>query len=563
MRFRTATESPADLELMELTTSGIAGRPAIAPDGKYVTYVQQDGGAASLWIRQMATEQSIQIVAAEAGVDLFGATISPDGSFVDFVRRVPGRWDLWRVALLGGSPRPFAENVYSAIGWSPDGRHFAFVRATAEGKTSIVVADADGSHERVLAHRQLPMQFVSLMLAARPGIRPAWSPNGRVVAVPGVGAPGSPLAADVDFIEVTTGSERVVSIPSYRVFGLTWIDEHSVLLNAPPQTSAHVQMLRLTYPTGKVSKVTNDTHDYIGVSMTADRMTFVSARVQGRTGIWIGDGGGIRFAEAARESGGNMNWAADRLIYDTTISGHPSISAFGSGASQELIRDAIEPSATSDGATIVFNRTLPPTSGLWKAQGDGQRPIQLVPGAIFGPIVTRDNRSVIFLATRDGMQSPWIVPIEGGSPKQLVTLFAAAPGVDVSPDGRSIVFISRDEQRKRTIWITCVLPTCEQRRTFPAPARAGRVRWAPDGRSLAFVDPDTHRNIWLMPLDGGASRPLTRFDDRADVVDFAWSRDGRQLALARMISMSDIVLFRSLGELPFSGVRSRATAEEP
>jgi Tol biopolymer transport system component len=548
LRFKTATDSVTDLDLMELTTSGIAGRPAISSDGKYVTYVQQDGGASSLWMRQIATQQGIQIVPAEAGVDLYGGTISPDGSFVDFIRRPQDRFDLWRVPLLGGSPRLFAANVHSAIGWSPDGHHFAFVRGKApEGTTSIVVADADGSHERVLAHRQLPMQFVSLMLADRPSIRPAWSPNGRVVAVPGVGTHGSPLAADVDFIDVATGSEHVVSIPSNRVRGLTWIDESAVLLNAPPheQITAHLQMLRLAFPSGKISKVTNDTQDYIGVSMTADRTNFVSARAQGRIEIWIGDGNGLRFEEAARESGlGTINWAADRLLYDTTVSGRPSISTVGSGFSRELIGDAIEPSATSDGGTIVFNRTEPATAGLWKAQGDGRRPIQLVPGAIFAPIVTRDDTSVIFLAAHDGVQSPWIVPIEGGVPKQVVKLLAA--GVDVSPDGRSIVIISRDEQRHRTVWITCVLPNCEERRTFSAPTRVGRVRWAPDGRSLAFVDPDTRRNIWLMPLDGGTSRPLTRFDDRAVVTDFSWSHDGRQLAIARGIFMSDIVLFRGL-----------------
>src|SRR5207247_5578145 len=40
------------LSVVQLTTSANAERPAISPDGKYVAYIQRDGDAYSLWIRQ-------------------------------------------------------------------------------------------------------------------------------------------------------------------------------------------------------------------------------------------------------------------------------------------------------------------------------------------------------------------------------------------------------------------------------------------------------------------------------------------------------------------------------
>jgi hypothetical protein len=49
----------------------------------------------------------------------------------------------------------------------------------------------------------------------------------------------------------------------------------------------------------------------------------------------------------------------------------------------------------------------------------------------------------------------------------------------------------------------------------------------------------------VQPLDGGAPRQLTHFADRT-IADFAWSRDGTRLAVARATVTNDIVLFKGL-----------------
>ncbi len=87
----TSTASLDSLEVVQLTASGNAERPAISSDGRYVAYIQREARGASLWIRQTATASNVQIVPLEAGVDLLGATVTPDGSFVDFVRFQPGQ----------------------------------------------------------------------------------------------------------------------------------------------------------------------------------------------------------------------------------------------------------------------------------------------------------------------------------------------------------------------------------------------------------------------------------------------------------------------------------------
>ena len=116
----------------QLTSTGDAERPALAPDGKYMAYVRRQNGQYSLHVRQTTTAATIEIVAAEPDVVLYGATVSPDSGFVDYIRRAEGQsFELWRVPFLGGVSKRVLDRVNSPIGWSPDGQRFSFIRADA------------------------------------------------------------------------------------------------------------------------------------------------------------------------------------------------------------------------------------------------------------------------------------------------------------------------------------------------------------------------------------------------------------------------------------------------
>ena len=79
----------------------------------------------------------------------------------------------------------------------------------------------------------------------------------------------------------------------------------------------------------------------------------------------------------------------------------------------------------------------------------------------------------------------WVVPIEGGTPKQLTT----TPGTNNHP------------------------------------------RWSPDGKTIAFVSTrGGSSQVWLLPVDGGEPRALTKMP--IDVSGPIWSPTGDQIAIA-------------------------------
>ena len=154
------SESFPNVEVRPLTFSGDINSPAISPDGKFVAFVRQRG----IWVRQLAVEPSrkdVLIVPPAASGDYRHLTFTPDGNAIHYLANDGRTYTLWRVPLLGGTPSVVERDVASAVGWAPDGERFAFVRTKGIVEdASIVIADKDGSHERVLMTRKQPKGFV-------------------------------------------------------------------------------------------------------------------------------------------------------------------------------------------------------------------------------------------------------------------------------------------------------------------------------------------------------------------------------------------------------------------
>jgi Tol biopolymer transport system component len=88
----------------------------------------------------------------------------------------------------------------------------------------------------------------------------------------------------------------------------------------------------------------------------------------------------------------------------------------------------------------------------------------------------------------------------------------------------------------------CDVATCTSPRTLP---RLTRPKFTAGGRALTYLDSATQANIWIQPLDGSAPRQLTHFaDDGKTIWDYAWSTDGKRLAVARGAIANNIVLLR-------------------
>ena len=536
------------LKMTRLTNIGRVGSASISPDGKYVAYSARDeAGLSSLWVRHVATTSNVQILPPEGPEVTFGqSTFSPDGNYIYYLRSERGRPPgvLYQIPVLGGTSRKLLENV-SRISFSPDGKRFAFSRRYAsEGEDTVMVANADGTGEQKLATRKHPDFLL-------PGV--AWSPDGQTIACPAGGFTGG-YYRSVAIINVSDGTQKILSSHKwYDLQRLAWLPDNSgIITTAQERAGDQYQLWQISYPEGEARTLTNDLSDYHQVSLTADAGALASILSDTTSNIWIvpnGEWSNGRQLTSSKSNGiSSIAWASDgRIIYQSRAGDNSDLWIMDADGrnKKQLTDDAYSESfasATPDGHYVVFGSARPGTQ-VWRMDIDGGNAKLLTDSPGFSPTTSPDGKWVVYTTFGPGGFSIWKVSIEGGQPVQMTHKFSLAPAI--SPDGKLMACYYLDE-RNRTQTIA-VIPFAggEPVKIFESqPIDAGTypVRWTHDGSALTYiVNRGGVSNIWIQRLDGSAATQLTDFkSDR--IFSFAWSRDGKWLALSRGPEQRDVVL---------------------
>jgi Tol biopolymer transport system component len=171
---------------------------------------------------------------------------------------------------------------------------------------------------------------------------------------------------------------------------------------------------------------------------------------------------------------------------------------------------------------------------------DGTDPVRLSGrGLESSPAFSPDGKWIIYTSLSSNKNTLWKVPVGGGEEQQITEIFAAVPAV--SPDGKLIACFYWIEQPGQPIQVAIIpFEGGQPLKTFNISPT--QVRWTPDGRGLAYADNrGGAANIWVQPIDGGPPKQLTRFKTD-QILSFAWSHDGKQMACARGVINNDVVL---------------------
>lgn len=548
------TSRPFDtINLTRLTTTGTAGLASMSLDGRYVAHVSARDGKQALWLRQVATTSNVEVVPA-ADVRYIGLTFSPDGNHIYYVTYPRGAFlgSLYQVPVLGGGARLILEDVDTAVTFAPDGRQFAFVRGYPDdGKSAIVVANADGTGSRQLAVRTRPLQF-SLQ-----GV--SWSKDGRRIAATGV--QDENVGEQVIIVDVASGQESVLHAPEWRtVSRVAWMpDGGGLLVNAQESAGeSSNQIFYVSYPSGAARRLTNDLTSYSGLSVGPDGTEFVAIRNERRAAIWtmsIGESASasqITTDAAADEGAQGIAWTPDgRIVYTTEASGNPDIWIMNADGSRRVQLTSnpgldIAPRVTHDGRYIVFASDRDRAVRAWRMALDGSGATRLSPEVLgrWRALPSPDDKWVNYDDTKGGVRK---VSIDGGDPEPALSQQVLSRLTDplppnfheamVSPDGASVAGHYTEKDRERIMVVPLGGGALRRFLTVSPP-----VIWAADSRSLIYFDfLSGVANIMRQPLAGGAPTPITKFASE-QIFAFALSPDQKRVAVVRGRVSSDVVL---------------------
>jgi Tol biopolymer transport system component len=302
---------------------------------------------------------------------------------------------------------------------------------------------------------------------------------------------------------------------------------------------------------GEARQISTDLMDYSAISIAGDSKSL--ATVQGTTAsnIWTGN-----LTEAVLPTqlttGSDQNfhpsWGPDGKIvyskYCCTNFRDVYIADPRGGSPKQLTTNAgsnQDPVVSPDARSIVFTSDRTGTWCVWRSGIDGGDPLQLTFGSDADPSFSPDGREVVFLRlTNKG--SIWKVGIDGGTLVPLTDKESNSPRF--SPDGKQVACLYR-ELPKAPYKIAVMASTGgAPTKTFALPkgyVPAG-LRWSPDGRSILFAENRNGvTNIWAQPIDGSSPKQITNFP--TGLIDsFDLSPDGKQIAVSRVTSTSDVVL---------------------
>ena len=541
------------MKITRLTNTGKSRRAAISPDGKYVVHVVEEAGQQSLWILQIATGSNVQIQ-PPAEVEYLGLTFSPDGNYVYYVRGEGGSIAfVYQVPTLGGNPRKLATDVDTPAAVSPDGKQLAFVRHLAkQGEMSVLVVNSDGSGERKLVTRHVPGFYPLAWQGNSAG--PSWSPDGKMIAV-AAGTFGR--GATVVAVPAAGGAEKPLAPEQWREVGrVQWLpDGKGVVMDGNDQAASPFssQLWQVSYPGGEVQRITNDLNVYQEVSVMSDGTALVTTQGELLSGVWVappGDSAKARQVTSGRGTYDGLQglaWTPDgRVVFSSNASGNLDLWMMDAdGSNRKQLKTAPQtdtsPEVTRDGRTVVFVSNRSGNPNLWRADIDGGNPKQLTHGDSDSvPRVSADGQWVVFQSARTGKINLWKVPLEGGKEVPVVEEESRVPSL--SPDGKLLAFIFWDEPGLRYRVGVLPLGGGGSRQVYDLAPGTIRFQWDPDGKAFTYlITRQGVTNVWAQPLDGGKPRPLTTFTSDL-IFDYAWSRDGKQLALARGNVTSDVVL---------------------
>ncbi|MGH9929490.1 MAG: DPP IV N-terminal domain-containing protein, partial [Pyrinomonadaceae bacterium] len=547
------------IDITRLTNNGKVVLSAISPDGRYVAYVMDEKARQqSLHIKQVATLSDVEIV-PPAAAGYWSLTFSPDNNYVLYVKPVNELLgELYQVATLGGPSRKLLSDIDPQISFSPDGKRFAFVRSNqAEG--ALMLANANGTEIKKLAVREPPESF------SAPGM--AWSPDGKVIAC-SITSPNGDSRYKVIGIDVEHGTEVMISSQKWKnVDQLAWLSDGSGLIMTASEDDEYgaLQVWQIFYPGSKVRRLITDFDDYRSLSVSADSHTVAAVQIEQRDNLWFAPGNDATQTRQLTPGAGkypvwrNFSWTPDgQIIYSSKASGNWDIwimNADGSNQRQLTVdtNQDFGPVVTPDGNHIVFVSERAGAPQLWRMEKDGSNQKQLTDGeADIFPNVTLDGKWVVYQKRVSNGRIISKVSLEGGAPVPLTDKLSLRTAV--SPDGKLLACIYWSNQGEPAQFAVLPIEGGPPIKLFDVPSTVQvfpsttqiptTLQWTPDGRALAYIDTsDGVSNIWRQPIAGGPPTQLTRFNSEL-IFHFEWSRDGKQLALARGTVSSDVVLIR-------------------
>jgi Tol biopolymer transport system component len=522
---------------------------AVSRDGHFVAFLSDRDGRMDVWVTQVGSGQFHNLTGGSAP-ELVNPSIrclgfSPDGSLVTFWARKQnsqsgGDIGIWAVPTLGGQPRPYLEGV-GEFDWSRDGSRLAY-HTTGPGDPLFVSNGGRRADDRP-------------MFTAPAGLHshfPLWAPDAAFIYfVQGT----LPDKLDVWRIPSSGGTPEPITSHNGRVSYPVLLDRRTLLYLASDPDGSGQWLYTMDVERRVPHRLSSGVDRYSSLAASADGRRLVATVASPKRTLWrlrIDDSPTAASTPARISLTTNTGFfprlGPDFFLYVSTTGTSESIWKFSNGTGRELwngqgARILGGPAIAPDGRRIAFSVKQNGHTLLYMMQADGTNARVLADSLDLqgAPAWAPDGQSITSAANDHGVPHLFGVPIDGNAPVPFVGEYSVDP--TWAPDGSFVVYSGADVGATFSVKAVTSAAAAHPLPAVTLTRGARHLALLPGGRKLVFLRGEIqHKNFWLIDLETGAERQLTKLPPDFDIRDFDISPDGRDVVLERMQERSDVVL---------------------
>lgn len=554
--FRPPIES---VKFTKLTNSGDLVSAVLSPDGNIIAFIRGDG----VYLKDINTDKEIKLDIPN--VKSFSALqFSPDGESLYFrnSRILSTQAAIMRVSRLGGEAEQVIDRSWGTFSVSPDSSRIAYILSVPPvAKFNLKVRDLASAQEKEFFAAEQPHSPCLVCT-------PAWSPDGSKI----IFATNIPTATGQLFIvDLKTDKKDEIKFEKLRRFEqAAWLPDGRSFIVSATEGSRFFHLWKVYYPDGEVQPLTNGLSSYTKVSVSSDGNRVLALRADETANVFIAETANLnqvkQITTGPQNSFGQngLHWIDEkRILYSTqteqNLADNLAIVNTDDGSRTPVTneRQSSFRVPVSDGKTIWFTMNKDGAAQIFQMALNGKDVKQLTSGTDGqrqSPRVTSDARYLYYV--RRGKDGGSIMRFDLQNQKEETFFtnpeYQPGPFLELSPDNKYLTFFrmqdrptNADEDFNAVMTVLSVENT-DDIKTFPVSAVPPIRRFSPDSLFVDYIYAVTDATqIVRQSIEGGEVRPVFTTTE-GKIFNFAWSKNGKQLALSLGRQNKDAVLLTDL-----------------
>lgn len=529
-----------------LAVTGNSTYSAISPNGKYVAYINVNDGKESVWIKNLETDNNIEIV-PPAEVIYLGLVFSRNNEYIFLSkneRNKSEQLNLYKVSILGGMQEKILEEIQGFVSVSPNDKQLSFVRYAhkPDDYCSLWIADIDGTNQKKIVIRLDDIDIGDN----------EWTNDGKKIIFANGHSENASQFYSVSEVEVETGNEKYIfQSKFFNIKNLQILrDEFRFLLTGNLKMDEPSRIWSVSKTNGELTALTNSDVSYKTLSLNEDEDKLVTTTIEKDFKIYTYQSENLADFKVLNDAFSIDYTPNGDQIFSSSANGNNDIWSLDkkTGQRKQLTNDKARdfvPKVTSDGKYIFFSSNRTGNEEVWRMDADGNNQIQITKEEGGYPVGADGN----YLYYRSALKKNlWKVPIGGGQEELLID--KRSYNFSLSNDKTRIAYFDKKEGKASISIFSLSENRVVDVVSIESKSRSLELEWVEEDRSIAYILFDSKGNFELRIQDLDKKTPPKITDLGKEEINtdggFSYSPDGKEFSLIRGGYKNNVYLIEGL-----------------